>query len=51
MLPPMEHEDRPALTEFEEEMARMAADPQIRAVNAEIDREFRVTEMDGLPPS
>jgi hypothetical protein len=33
---------------FAEEMARMAADPDIRREIKAIDREFRVTEMDGL---
>jgi len=33
---------------FAEEMARMAADPEIQREMKEIDREFRCTEMDGL---
>lgn len=33
---------------FAEDMARMAADPQIQALNRAIDREFRCTERDGL---
>jgi len=33
---------------FAEEMARMAADPDIRREIKAIDREFRATEMDGL---
>jgi hypothetical protein len=35
--------------EFGREMERMAADPQIQKISAEIDEEFRVTELDGLP--
>ena len=34
--------------EFEEAMARMARDPQIRALCGEIAREFLSTEEDGL---
>ena len=33
---------------FAEEMARMAADPEIRREIKAIGREFRATEMDGL---
>ena len=33
---------------FEEEMARMAADPTIRAESAAISRDFAVAEADGL---
>jgi hypothetical protein len=36
---------------FESEMAEMAADPQIRAANAEILREFEATDGEGLPPA
>lgn len=35
--------------EFEREMERMAADPQIQAVNAELNHAFRHALMDGLP--
>jgi hypothetical protein len=35
--------------EFRREMEAMAADPWIRKANAEINDEFRVTELDGLP--
>jgi len=35
--------------EFARDVERMAADPEIQAVSAEINAEFRVTEMDGLP--
>jgi len=34
---------------FRREMEEMAADPWIQRVNAEINAEFRVTELDGLP--
>jgi hypothetical protein len=33
---------------FAEEMARMAADPEIRREIKAVDREFKATEMDGL---
>lgn len=36
---------------FEREMASMAADPQVRAVNAAIHREFEALEGEGLPPA
>jgi len=36
---------------FDEEMERMAADPQIRAENEAIHREFEGTLADGLPPA
>ena len=35
--------------EFAREMAAMAADPQIQAVNAELNHAFRHALMDGLP--
>ena len=35
---------------FEREMESMAADPQIRAVSAAIDREFAALDGEGLPP-
>lgn len=33
---------------FAEEVRLMAADPEIQAISAEIEAEFRVTELDGL---
>ena len=35
-------------TAFESQLAEMAADPEIRAELQKIDREFAVTETDGL---
>lgn len=37
--------------EFEAEMDRMAADPQIRAVNAAIFHDFEAIQGEGLPPA
>ncbi len=40
--------DQRRAQEFEQAMARMAADPQIRRVTATINREFAAAEGDGL---
>jgi hypothetical protein len=36
---------------FQAEMAAMAADPQIRSVNAEIFSAFEAADAEGLPPA
>lgn len=37
-----------AMSDFGAEMVEMAADPEIQREIREIDRDFRITEMDGL---